>query len=126
MKNSIKTFAVALAIVASAFTANAEDKETKKAAGFGTGIYSTKSGKINVLVEKVNADAPTTLLLRNAKGDVVYQETVSKKTQKFGRTLNVSELVTGSYQIEISSKGEKQIKSFDVSEQKAERVLSVK
>ena len=126
MKNSIKTFAVALAIVASAFTANAEDKETKKAAGFGTGIYSTKSGKINVLVEKVNADAPTTLLLRNAKGDVVYQETVSKKTQKFGRTLNVSELVTGSYQIEISSKGEKQIKSFDVSEQRAERVLSVK
>ena len=126
MKNSIKTFAVALAILASAFTANAEDKETKKAAGFGTGIYSTKSGKINVLVEKVNADAPTTLLLRNAKGDVVYQETVSKKTQKFGRTLNVSELVTGSYQIEISSKGEKQIKSFDVSEQKAERVLSVK
>ena len=126
MKNSIKTFAVALAIVASAFTANAEDKETKTAAGFGTGIYSTKSGKINVLVEKVNADAPTTLLLRNAKGDVVYQETVSKKTQKFGRTLNVSELVTGSYQIEISSKGEKQIKSFDVSEQRAERVLSVK
>jgi len=127
MKNSIKTFVCALALVATAaFTANAEDKETKKAAGFGTGIYTTKSGKINVLVEKVNDDAPTILLLKNEKGDVVYQEKVDKKTQKFGRTLNVSELATGSYQIEITSKGEKQTKTFEVSEQRAERVLSVK
>ena len=127
MENSIKTFVCALALVANAtFTANAEDKETKKAAGFGTGIYSTKSGKINVLVNKVNAEGSTTILLRNEKGDVVYRETVNKNTQKFGRTLNVDDLASGKYEIEVASQGEKQTKSFELSEQKSERVLAVK
>ena len=127
MKNSIKTFVCALALVATAsFTANAEDKETKKSAGFGTGIYSTKSGKINVLVEKNSADASTTILLKNEKGEVIYRETVGKNNQKFGRTLNVDELSTGKYEIEVASQGEKQTKSFELSEQKSERVLAVK
>ncbi|TDE18666.1 DUF3244 domain-containing protein [Dyadobacter psychrotolerans] len=127
MKNSIKTFVYALALVASAsFTANAEDKETKKAAGFGTGIYSTKSGKINVLVNKVNVDASTTILLRNEKGEIVYRETINKSSQKFGRTLNVDDLESGKYEIEISSKGEKQTKFFELSEQQSERILAVK
>ena len=126
MKNSIKTFAVAIAILASAFTANADDKDTKKTAGFGTGIYTTKSGKINVLVDKVSPENATTLILKNANGQIVYQETVSKKEQKFGRTLNVDDLDAGKYQIEVTSKGEKQTKSFELSEQKTERVLAIK
>ena len=126
MKNSIKTFAVAIALIAASFTANAEDKETKKSAGFGTGIYTTKSGKINVMVDKVSSDASTTLLLRNEKGEIVYKETVGKNEQKFGRSLNVNELSAGKYEIEVSSQGEKQSKSFELSEQKAERVLAIK
>jgi len=126
MKNSIKTFAVAIALIAAAFTANAEDNEIKKSAGFGTGIYTTKSGKINVFVDKVNADSPTTILLKTKNGQVVYRETVGKNEQKFGRTLNVNELPSGNYEIEVSSKGEKQSKSFQLSEQKIERVLAVK
>ncbi|REA58890.1 hypothetical protein DSL64_19675 [Dyadobacter luteus] len=126
MKTTFKTFAVALALIATAFTANAEDKETKKATGFATGIYATKGGKINVLVEKANVDANTTLLLKNEKGDVVYQETVGKKNLKFGRTLNVDELKSGTYQIEVTSQGETTSKSFEVSSQETERTLSVK
>lgn len=126
MKTTFKTFAVALALFATTFTANAEDKETKKAAGFATGIYATKGGKINVLVEKANVDANTTLLLKNEKGDVVYQETVGKKNLKFGRTLNVDELKSGTYQIEVTSQGETTSKSFEVSSQETERTLSVK
>jgi len=125
MKNSIKTFAVAIALIAASFTANAENKETKKSAGFGTGIYSTKSGKINVMVDKVSGDAPTTLLLKNESGQVVYRETVGKKEQKFGRSLNVDELSAGKYEIEVTSKGEKQSKSFELSEQKMERVVAI-
>ena len=125
MKNSIKTFAVAVALIAASFAANAEDKDTKKSAGFGTGIYSTKSGKINVLVDKVSSDAPTTLLLKNENGQIVYQETIGKNYQKFGRSLNVDELSAGKYEIEITSKGEKQSKSFELSEQKTERVLAI-
>lgn len=126
MKNSIKTIAVAFAFIAAAFTANAEDKETKKSAGFGTGIYTTKAGKINVLVDKVSPNAATTITLKNEAGAIVYRETINKSMQKFGRTLNVDELGAGKYEIEVSSKGEKQTKTFELSEQKAERVLAIK
>ena len=125
MKNSIKTFAVAFALIATAFTANAEDKEVKKSAGFGTGIYTTKNGKINVLVDKASTESSTTLLLKNENGDIVYKETVNKNQQKFGRTLNVDELSVGKYEIEVTSKGEKQSRSFELSEQKTERVLAI-
>jgi flagellar hook assembly protein FlgD len=127
MKNSIKTFAYAFAIVATAaFSAKADNKDSKKSAGFGTGIYTTKSGRINVLVDKVSADAPTTLLLKNENGEVVYRETVGKNEQKFGRILNVEELAPGKYEIEVASKGEKQSKSFQLSEQTMERTLAIK
>jgi xanthine/CO dehydrogenase XdhC/CoxF family maturation factor len=126
MKTTIKTFAVALALIATAFTVHAEDKETKKSAGFETGIYATKGGKINVLVEKASDDARTTLLLKNEKGDVVYQETIGKKTQRFGRMLNVDELKSGTYQIEVTSQGETKTKSFEVSSQEAERTIAVR
>ena len=127
MKTSIKTIALSLALIATAtFSANADNKDSKKSAGFGTGIYTTKSGKINVLVDKASTDSPTTLLLKNENGDIVYRETVSKNEQKFGRVLNVNELEAGKYEIEISSKGEKQSKTFQLSEQKTERILAIK
>lgn len=126
MKTSIKTFAFALAIVVTAFSANAEDKDNKKSTGFGTGIYATKTGKINVSVDKLAADSPTTILLKNENGEVVYSETVSKRQQKFGRVLDVNELSSGKYEIEVTSKGEKQSKSFELSAQKTERVLAIK
>ena len=126
MKNSIKTFAVAIALFATAFTANAEDKEITKSTGFGTGIYTTKGGKINVRVDKLASDSPTTLSLKNEKGVLIYQETFSKNLQKFGRTLNVNELSSGKYEIEVTSKGEKQSRSFVLSAHKVERVLTIK
>ena len=72
MKTYIKNIAIAFALVTSfALNAHAEDKATKKSTGFGTGIYSTKGGKINVLVDKVNQDSPTILLLKNDQAEVV-------------------------------------------------------
>jgi hypothetical protein len=126
MKTTIKTFAFALAFIASTFAANAEDKETKKASSFGTGIYPTKTGKINVLVDKSNNDANTVILLKDQAGIVVYRETISKDNQKFGRTLNMDQMDAGKYELNIISGNEIQSKSFEVSEQKTERTLSVK
>lgn len=126
MKNSIKTFAVAIALLAASFAANAEDKETRKSTGFGTGMYTTKSGKIKVLVDKVSSDAPTVILLKNENHQILYRETIEKNEQKFGRTLNVDELPAGKYEIEVSSKGEKQSRIFDLSEPKMERVIAIK
>lgn len=126
MKTAVKSFICACAIITSvAFHASAEDKETKRATGFGTGIYTTKAGKINVLVEKVNNEAKTTLLLKNHKGEVVYREVIQKGLIKFGRTLNVNDLEAGQYQIDVISNGETQSKTFQVTEQKTERVLHI-
>ncbi|MCF2488199.1 hypothetical protein [Dyadobacter sp. CY347] len=126
MKTTIKTFAFAFALIASTFAANAEDKETKKASTFGTGIYPTKNGKINVLVNKATNDASTVILLKNEAGSVVYRETVSKDNQKFGRTLNMDQMDAGKYELDVISGKEIQSKSFKLSEQKLERSLTVK
>jgi len=126
MKTSIKTFVCALALVATAFTAHAEDKEIKKSVGFGTGIFASKDGKINVLVEKTDVNASTTILLKNAKGEIFYRETVAKNNQKFGRILNVDALEQGKYEIEVTSKGKTQSKSFELSAPSTERVVAVK
>lgn len=125
MKTSFKTFAFVLAFVASAFAANAEDKEAKKAT-LGTGIYPTKTGKINVLVDKANAETSTTLLLKNASGEVVYRETVGKNQQKFGRTLNLDSMEAGQYKLDVISGNEVQSKTFQLSEEKVERIVTVK
>ncbi|MBE9466682.1 hypothetical protein [Dyadobacter subterraneus] len=127
MKTYIKNIAVAFAFVASfAFSAYADDKETKKAASLNTGVYINKEGKINVFVDKPNNDSNTTLLVRNATGDIVYREVVEKGNQKFGRVLNVNELPAGKYEIKVSSKNDSQTKSFQLSEPVVERVVSIK
>lgn len=126
MKTTFKTFAIALAFIATAFTAQAEDKETKKASGFGTGIYTTKSGNINVMVEKANTDASTTIALKTEKGAVVYEETVGKKNKRFGRSLNVADLKPGTYEIEVSNQGEKLSKTFELSTSDSQRIIQVK
>jgi hypothetical protein len=116
MKNSIATV----------FTAQAENNDSKKPAGLATSVFTSKDGKVNIFVNKEHADATTTLLLKNATGAIVYSETIGKTNQKFGRILNLNELESGKYQLEISSNGETQSKSIQLSEQTTERVLTVK
>ncbi len=126
MKTSIKTFIFALALAVTALASNAEDQENKKTTGFGVGIYANKAGRINVLINKAEPVAATTIRIKNDKGDVYYSETIAKNHQKFGRILDVDALEQGNYQIEISSKGEIHTKTFVVSEPTTERVISVK
>ncbi|MEO6685291.1 MAG: hypothetical protein ABIN24_04975 [Dyadobacter sp.] len=127
MKFSIKNIAVAFAFVASfAFAAHAEEKKTKKYAALNTGVYINKNGKINVFVDKLNNDSNTTILVKNATGDIVYREVVEKGDQKFGRILNVDELAAGKYEIKVSSKNDSQTKSFQLSEPVVERIVTIK
>jgi len=126
MKNSFKTFACAFALIASVtFSAQAEDKENKKASGFGTGIYKTKNGKINVLVDKQSNRANTILLVKNEKGEIFYREVIEKGNTKFGRLLNVQELEAGKYQINVISDKETQSKTFELSELQTGRIVTV-
>ena len=126
MKTSIKTIIVAFAFVTSiAFTANAEEKETRKTALLNTGVYINKEGKINVLVDKSSNTSNTTLLIKDERGQIVYREVVEKGQQKFGRVLNVEELSAGTYQIEVSSKNISQVKTFQLSEPQTERIIAI-
>lgn len=126
MKTSVKTFICAFALAAASFTAQAADKGAHKASTFGTGIYATKTGKINVLVDKGSTDSKTTLLLRDAEGIVVYRETISREHKKFGRTLNLDAMEPGKYKLDIISGNEVQTKTFELADQKTERILTVK
>jgi len=126
MKTSIKTIIAAFAFVTSiAFTANAEEKETRKTALLNTGVYINKEGKINVLVDKSSNTSNTTLLIKDERGQIVYREVVEKGQQKFGRVLNVEELSAGTYQIEVSSKNISQVKTFQLSEPQTERIIAI-
>ncbi|WP_221390725.1 T9SS type A sorting domain-containing protein [Dyadobacter sp. NIV53] len=125
MKTSAKNFIYALALTTVlAFSASAEDKKTKKVTAFGTGIYATKTGKINVNVNKYN-EKLTVIQLQDKRGNILYQEVVNKNETKFRRSLDVNELPTGEYTLQIMSDGEKQIKKVEVNEKHPERVISM-
>nr|MBZ1359511.1 hypothetical protein [Dyadobacter fermentans] len=108
-----------------AFNSFAEDKESKKAAAFGTGIFASNSGKIHVNVDKY-ADGKAVVLITNKSGQVMYRETIDRDTNKFRKTFNVNELPTGTYTIEVSANGQKTEKNFEVSEIRTERQVSIK
>lgn len=126
MKPSIKAIAMTMVIAATfAFNSFAEDKESKKAAAFGTGIFASNSGKIHINVDKYT-DSKAVVLISNKSGHIMYRETIGRDTDKFRKTFNVNELPAGTYTIEVSANGQKTEKSFEVSEIRTERQVSIK
>jgi hypothetical protein len=126
MKTSFKS--IALAVVFSAvfaFSSFAEDKEGKKTASFGTGIFASKSGKIHINVDKY-ADENTLIIVKDESGRPFYREVLGKGVTKLRTALNVSELPAGSYRIEITSKGGKEERNFNVSDKVAKRTITLK
>ena len=126
MKNSIKSLIAAFALsTVLVFNASANDKETKKVTGFGTGIYASKSGKINVSVDKFN-NKSTVILLENSKGEILYRETAGKDETRVRRSLNMTDMPAGEYKLQIVSGGEKQVKFVELYDKQPERLISMK
>ncbi|WP_291195187.1 DUF3244 domain-containing protein [Dyadobacter sp.] len=122
----MKSIAMTMVIAATfAFNSFAEDKESKKAAAFGTGIFASNSGKIHVNVDKYT-DSRAVVLITNKSGQVMYRETIARDTDKFRKTFNVNELPAGTYTIEVSANGQKTEKNFEVAEIRTERQISIK
>lgn len=88
-----------------------------------TSVLFSRTGKINIYVDKANGDHPTSVVIRNGDGKIVYSEIVKRSEQKFGRILNVNDLSLGNYQIEVFTRSEKWTKTFVISEQKVERTV---
>jgi hypothetical protein len=126
MKTTFKTIALAIALTASfAFNTYAEDKETKKVTGFGTGIFVAKNHKVFVSVDKYN-DSNAIVILSDHQGNAIYREVFNKKVNKFRKVLDINALPVGDYTIEVFSNGEKVTKSIEVTEKRAQREISLK
>ncbi|KAA6434025.1 hypothetical protein FEM33_22325 [Dyadobacter flavalbus] len=124
MKNSLKTIALAVAFSATfAFSSFASDKEAKKTSSFGTSIYASRSGKIQVCVDKFTA-GKTVIVLTDQRGNTMYKEIIGKNMDKYRKSLDVSELPDGNYHIEVYGNGEKHSHHFELSEKPAERKIS--
>ena len=125
MKISFNSAIIAFVLSATTiFSANAEDKEVKKVTGFDSGIYASKDGKIKINIDKYN-NAATAILLQDANGNIVYKETAGRSAKKLRREIDVNQLKSGNYIIEISSKGERQTKVLQLTEKTVERAITV-
>ena len=125
MKTSFNSAVIAFVLTATTiFSANAEDKEVKKVAGFDSGIYASKDGKIKINIDKYN-NANTLILLQDSKGKIIYSENTGRNAKKLRREIDVNELKSGEYTLEISSKGEKQTKILQLTEKTTERAVTV-
>ncbi|AQG78479.1 hypothetical protein [Spirosoma montaniterrae] len=106
MKTLIKTlaFALSLSIVTTAatFADGNPGGQTKTAAAYQTGIYSNKSGKLNIALDK-DQSGTVLVLLKNTKGEVLYSYRVGKSKQQFRTRLDLNELPDGTYTVEISN-----------------------
>jgi hypothetical protein len=125
MKTSLKTIAFVFALTAGfAFNSFADDKDAKKA-GFATGIFASKSGRIHINVDKYGQEN-TAVVVTNESGQLMYREVLGKSVSKSRTALDVSGLPTGTYQIEVASKNGKEVKTFHLTEKQAERLISIK
>lgn len=125
MKTLAKNFIYAFALsTLFAFNAIADDKDSKKVTSFGTGIYTTKMGRINVSVNKYN-QKPTIIMILDQRGQILFKEVVSKNEIKFKRSLDMSQLPVGEYTLQIMSNGEKLIKKLELNERQPEKLISM-
>jgi Secretion system C-terminal sorting domain len=125
MKTIFKTLACALALTTTVAFAN--PTEEKKAAKFEASAFTTKDASIRVAVKK-NVQERVYLTLRDAKGQVLFAETISKNNMKYAAKFDISDLADGAYQIEIKAGNEQIVKELNVSTKTVdvERKVTVK
>ncbi|WP_420153797.1 hypothetical protein [Siphonobacter sp.] len=105
MKTSITSlFALAFAFVTlTSFAAprpTEDPKETAKTS-YAVNVFKGKQGKVNFLLEKA-AGKKLTVSLRNAKGEILFSENISKNATGYARRFDMNELVDGQYHIEVT------------------------
>lgn len=84
-------------------TTSIDPAAAPKTLSFDASAYVTVKNEIRVAVEKTTEE-PVTLLLRDPKNRVLFQQVVGKKEHKYAVKLNVAELADGTYELEVKSK----------------------
>lgn len=97
MKKLFKTFAV---LAASSTLAFANVNPTS----FKVGMYNVQNTHtLKVFVNKESSDA-LLLQIKDAKGTIIQSENIGKNKYKMGLSLNLSNLESGDYTVELSDK----------------------
>ena len=116
MKNFVKTFAIA-ALSAVSLISNGADNNSAptKSKTFEVGMYqSVNTLKMNVMIEK-STDKNLSVVLKNEKGEILYNERVMKGTKTYHGKYDLSELADGKYTFEFTKGDEKVIKEVNLS-----------
>ena len=116
MKNLVKTFAIAALSAVSLFSnANNGGIAPTKLKTFEVGMYqSVNTLKMNVMIEKAT-DKNLSVVLKDEKGNVLYNERVTKGTKSYHGKYDLSELGDGKYTFEFTKGDEKMIKEVNLS-----------
>jgi hypothetical protein len=116
MKNLVKTFAI-VALTVVSFISNAIDNTTAptKSKTFEVGMFqSVNTLKMNVMIKK-STDKNLWVVLKNEKGEILYNERVTKNTTSYHGKYDLSELADGKYTFEFTKGDEKVIKEVSLS-----------
>ena len=116
MKNLVKTIAIAvLSAVSLSSNANNGGAAPTKSKTFEVGMYqSVNTLKMNVMIEK-STDKNLSVVLKNEKGEILYNERVMKGTKMYHGKYDLSELADGKYTFEFTKGDEKVIKEVNLS-----------
>lgn len=74
----------------------------KTAVAFKTGVYVNAGGKLNIALDK-DTGGTVSVMLKNAKGDILFSQSVPKKDQQFRVSLDLTQLPDGSYTVACSN-----------------------
>lgn len=116
MKTLVTTLVCALALSSTVAFAS-DPTEDKKAKPLQIGVFTTKEAKIQMAVRK-GAGERAVITLRDAKQNVIHEEVMSKKSEKFDARFDVSNLSDGDYTLEVIAGKDKVQKQVSIKSQK--------
>jgi hypothetical protein len=121
MKTLVTTLVCALALSSTVAFAS-DPTEDKKAKPLQIGVFTTKEAKIQMAVRK-GAGERAVITLRDAKQNVIHEEVMEKKSEKFDVRFDVSALKEGEYTLEVTSGKEKIQKQVSIKSLNEEATL---
>lgn len=123
MKTLVTTLVCALALSSTVAFAS-DPTEDKKAKPLQIGVFTTKEAKIQMAVRK-GAGERAVIILRDAKQNVIHEEVMSKKSEKFDARFDVSYLSDGDYTLEVIAGKDKVQKQVSIKSPKEATLRSV-
>ncbi len=127
MKTTIKSIVASALFALSLVSVNAatleDPKETAKAT-YAVNVFKGKEGKVNFLLEK-SQGKKLSVTLRNGKGDILFNENITKNAKGYARRFDVASLSDGTYTIEVTDGETKLVKDFVLSTDQPARLVTI-